>query len=343
MFAPIDALPRRYRQAVGRLLPGWKPLERPQIDHWRPWVQPEPKLPSDKIEEIDRCITDLISGTGKQKVRVLLSPSQLTERGILCPYLHARFNVLQAAWIAGAYDRAHIQSTHEKAITLTAEGLRLQDALRDFVKAAEAELTIMALTSADALARINLAETNARRSLNYKDLKVAEDGSAAISRIAEALTKEANRIDPGRVSKNNFGQIFAEMMGYSWIRLTGKKPTNDDLDFRDFVQSALQSLDPTEKRHGSEWSIRKAIEKVANRPDWDRFDRHLNELYPPGVRTRMASEIEKERALRWQQKSPLERGLISLANGEAPRPPSSREPSDNRAKNKNAKLARPKR
>ena len=88
-------------------------------------------------------------------------------------------------------------------------------------------------------------------------------------------------------------------LGYTWFGLTGERPKNtafrkNGLDFDAFLESAYRSLDGVQE---ISWKhqARKALRRVSERPEWDRFDKCENDIDPPGVTPINAEEYNDNR------------------------------------------------
>jgi len=245
-----------------------------------PWVKPAPAL------EIDNAVEQLLARP--RAPRIPVAPDAPDK----CPYTKARNGVAHAAvsaYLAAGY--RDLFRREEASIKEIGADLReARDALVrlvgpfSFPRNPEIgrwlDIRGAALPGA---ARSNRSDGEARARSFGEALPVLRQAVIALEAIERNLNVRAAEIDPATSLHVQWRDAFVEDLGGLWFSLTGRDPSSAaDSPFVAFVRAAFVSIGGTDLVTW-EHATRKVIERVAARPEWDRFDRWARGRLPPGV------------------------------------------------------------
>lgn len=275
-----------FDEAAKLLLPKRYGIGSPNIRPWEPWTRPlDPKSIDDEvakqIERRDQC-------TKNPHMR---TRAELDGIRISCPYAHARLAVALAAG-DGTHDLEANQAAKPAPV---GNGASEQHA--DYARAADGlAKEIGAFLTRDlnwglgdsprpASARRDHNEANER----LRRVHAAQDQVAAAQEalkvLAAAARENKEQLIPSHSTGDLWRQAFVMRMGIAWRSLTGCNPAPSSAHFSRFVAAGYNSLGPGVMTDAYEWRnhIKTACERMAKRPEWDRWDREERDTLPPGT------------------------------------------------------------
>ncbi|MEN3239007.1 hypothetical protein PUR29_36840 [Methylobacterium ajmalii] len=253
------------------------------------WQCPTPSLP---IDEIVSCLIapDKWGTKNSSRIPKLRGPDpreKLAERGVACPYEHARIALAAAARSANnAVDKIITNKTMEaeRLENLKKYSEELMEKQRKFIEYVE-ECSLSLLhppyigwdnpirhgRHADKVEAALWARTD-RIDLEFKNIKSAMDSALYIYRKTRVRYREAKGWKPGNVWEKE----FVREMGYAWFKLTGKIPGTSSDYFRRFLISAVDTIMSLCEKHKITLFWDDAIESVSKSikdgPGWDYFE-----------------------------------------------------------------------
>ncbi len=246
----------------------------PHIENWQRWMRPVTPL------QIDNSIADLIKRTKDPKRKIKMRPRadlELDWGSDFCPYYAVRCAVANAAAFATNAFKNRKQSSAQADLLsdLAKEAAELASSYEAFISKWK---TMRMLRPAD---------------LGGETVDVDKEGNQTeyalysmmnIRTAAPPVLESLNRLKiyaetrrPEFARKGNptdaWEREFIEQLGYFWYFLTASTPTRG-VDFGAFITEAYASIGGNEDAN-FERSIRTVLSNVAERPEYDQFDRNF--------------------------------------------------------------------
>jgi hypothetical protein len=107
-------------------------------------------------------------------------------------------------------------------------------------------------------------------------------------------------------TENAVAAAVVEVMAYMWMDLVGRPPEPTGKRFILVLEAAAAAVLPLGPQVPSRllktvsWpeQSKKALRRMAMRPEWDRVDRYEKDLFPPGTKFETAEQAFERRARR---------------------------------------------
>ena len=311
-----------YVEAAALLLPRRGGLGSPDIQPWEPWTRPPERRAID--DEVARQIE---RRDQRAKAPHMRTRAELDAIGIRCPYVHARKAVAMAAG-----DGLHDRLANEGAKS-TSLGTSHVDRLDAYAKAAsdliEPIETLLKLGLIEGLsrglgfypkpagARRDHAQANARLRKVHDAQDLISAVPAALRILEAAAMENRKQLVPHYGAGDIWRQSFVKRIGIAWRSLTGRDPPKNSDYFREFVAAGFNSLGGPQTR-GYEWkeNVRTAWDHMAERPEWDRWDREERRTLPPGVTVGTAEQYRERQRQREERRTADICALLDAATSE---------------------------
>jgi hypothetical protein len=288
-------------EAAALLLPKRTGLGSEEIQPWEPWTRPPEPKPIDV--EVERQIA-----RRDQKARAphMRTRAELDAIWIHCPYVHARLAVALATG-DGTQDK---QANEAAKLAPVGRGIAVD--LKDLAdEAAELIDRLGAFLKRDASRGLGQPHRprGARRNHEWANAQLRQVHAAqdqvvaaqeALRILAAAALEGKEALTPSHSTGDLWRQAFVMRIGIAWRSLTGRDPSPSSDHFGRFVAAGFNSLGPGIPTDAAEWRhhITTACERMAKRPEWDRWDREERSTLPPGTIVHGPGEYQKRQRQR---------------------------------------------